>query len=431
MGGHETVDGMRRLIAPSTDTAWLALLCSSRMSFALIFTAYSAAIPLLKPEWGLTASQAGLIQSAWHAGYLVSLCAIGFLSDRYGAKRVFLVSSAAASASALVFAVFADGYASAALLYGMTGLFSGGSYTPGLTLIAERYASQQRGRAMGYYLAAASLGYAAALLLTGMLTPYFGWRGAFLVNAAGPFVGTIIGWLALRHTPNLVHDKTSTRSPLAPLPAVLKNKPVMLAIWAYAFHSWELMGLKAWLPAFLAAAALAAGHTATEAASLGAVLTAIAYLGSMTGSVAGGALSDRKGRTWAILIMSCASLACSFSLGWLMGLPLWVLVGVAAFYSFAAIGDSSVYSTAVTELVPPHSVGAAYSVRSVLGFGCGALAPWIFGLVLDGTRAEDVSERWSWGLAWSALGAGAVLGPLMTWRLRRMPEAAAMAGGKA
>jgi MFS family permease len=416
---------------PSSDKAWLTLLCSSRLAFALIFTAYSAAIPLLTPAWHLTASQAGLIQSAWHAGYLVSLFFIGFLSDRYGAKRVFLVSSTAASASALVFALFADGYVSGALLYGMTGLLSGGSYTPGLTLIAERFQPHRRGRAMGYYLAAASLGYALALLLTGLLTPHVGWRGAFLVNAAGPFLGTVIAWLALTGTPNVIHGSGPRRSPFAPLPTVLNNKPVMLAIWAYAFHSWELMGLKAWLPAFLAAAALAAGHSVTEAASLGAVLTAIAYLGSMTGSVAGGALSDRKGRTWAILLMSCASLACSFSLGWLMGLPLWLLVAVAAFYSFAAIGDSSVYSTAVTELVPAPYVGAAYSVRSVLGFGFGALAPWMFGLVLDGTRLQGASEQWSWGLAWTALGAGAVLGPFMTWRLRRLPEAAAMAGGKA
>jgi len=417
-------------IATGRDTGWLTLLCVSRASFALIFTAYSAAIPLLTPEWNLTASQAGLIQSAWHAGYLVSLVAVGLLSDRYGAKRVFMVSSMAASASALVFAMFADGFFSAALLYGMTGLFSGGSYTPGLTLISERYAPHRRGRAMGYYLAAASLGYALALLATGVLTPYIGWRGAFVVNAAGPFVGTLIAFVALRETPNVIHAAPAAGSVCAPVPAVLRNKPVMLAIWAYAFHSWELMGLKAWLPAFLAAAAYASGSGAVEAASLGAVLTAIAYLGSMTGSVAGGALSDLKGRTWAILLMSCASLACSFSLGWLLGLPLWMLVVIVAFHSFAAIGDSSVYSTAVTELVPARYVGTAYSVRSLLGYGLGALSPWIVGVVLDTARAEDLSVRATWGWAWTALGAGALLGPLMTWRLRRLPGAAAMAGGK-
>ncbi|MBI3069526.1 MAG: hypothetical protein HYY79_11790 [Betaproteobacteria bacterium] len=127
--------------------------------------------------------------------------------------------------------------------------------------------------------------------------------------------------------------------------------------------------------------------------------------------------------------MSCLSLACSFSFGWMIGLPLWLLVAVAALYNFTAIGDSSVYSTAVTELVPPRYLGAAYSIRSVLGFGAGAVSPWVFGLVLDATRASAGSEFLAWGLAWSSLGAGALLGPLATWRLRRTPESRKMAGG--
>lgn len=419
-----------RHLPQGNDAGWLGWLCLSRTGFALIFTAYSAAIPLLAPEWGMNAGQAGLIQSAWHFGYLISLFTVGFLSDRHGAKRVFLASSVAASAAAMVFALFADGFASAALLYGLTGLFSGGSYTPGLTLISERFAAGRRGRAMGFYLAAASLGYALALAFTGIFTPVIGWRGAFLVNACGPLAGTLIALWALRGTPNVVHPVPAARRAASPVPAVLGNKPAMLAIWAYTFHSWEMLGMKAWLPAFLAAAAQLAGSGATQAASIGAALTAIAYGGSMMGSVAGGALSDRMGRTWTMLVMACASLACSFSFGWMIGFPLWLLVLVAAFYSFASIGDSSVYSTVVTELVPPRHIGAAYSIRSALGFGAGALAPWVFGLVLDWTRAAEASPLWMWGLAWTSVGVGALLGPLMTWQLRRMPEASQMAGGR-
>ncbi len=412
------------------DASWLAWLCLSRASFALIFTAYSAAIPLLTPEWGMSAGQTGLIQSAWHAGYLVSLFTVGFLADRYGAKRVFLVSSIAASVSAMIFALFAGSFLSGALLYGLTGLFSGGSYTPGLTLISERIAPAKRGRAMGFYLAAASFGYAMALMLTGALTPWIGWRGAFIVNASGPMVGTLLALYALRATPNVIHPAPAGQPAANPLPVVLGNKPAMLATWAYTFHSWEMLGMKAWLPAFLAAAAYVSGSNATQAASLGAGLTAIAYIGSMAGSVAGGALSDRMGRTWTMLVMSFASIMCSLSLGWLIGLPLWLLVVIAAFYSFAAIGDSSVYSTAITELVPPRYIGAAYSVRSALGFGAGAFSPWVFGVVLDVTRAAEASPAWSWGLAWFSIGAGALLGPLAALRLRRMPESAQMAGGK-
>jgi hypothetical protein len=36
----------------------------------------------------------------------------------------------------------------------------------------------------------------------------------------------------------------------------------------------------------------------------------------------------------------------------------------------------------------------------------------------------------AWGLAWTSLGVGAVLGPLMTFMLRAMPEARSMADGK-
>lgn len=413
------------------DFHWLLWLCASRTSFTLIFTAYAAAIPLLKPEWGMSAGEAGLIQSAWHFGYLFSLVAVGFLADRYGAKRVFIVSSVAASTSAMVFALFAESFLTGAILYGLTGLFSGGSYTPGLTLIAERFQSARRGRAMGFYLAAASAGYALALVLTGALTPLIGWRGAFIVNAAGPLLGTLLALVALRDTPNVVHPRTTGEAAEKPVGVILGNRPAMLVTWAYTFHSWEMLGMKAWMPAFLsAAAAYSTGSSATAAASLGAGLAAVAYVGSMAGSVFGGWLSDRMGRTWTMMVLATISAACSLALGWLIDLPLWLLVAICAFYSFAAVGDSSVYSTAVTELVPPRHIGAAYSVRSVLGFGAGAIAPWVFGLVLDAAGAMEATPVVTWGLAWCSLGVVALLSPVATWRLRQLPEARQMANGK-
>lgn len=415
----------------SGDLRWLLWLCASRTSFTLVFTAYAAAIPLLKPAWGMSAGEAGLIQSAWHFGYLFSLVAVGFLADRYGAKRVFIISSIAASTSAIVFALFAESFVSGVILYGLTGLFSGGSYTPGLTLIAERFQSARRGRAMGFYLAAASAGYALALVLTGALTPLIGWRGAFIVNAAGPLLGTLLAVVALRDTANVVHPRTAGEAAEKPVGVILANRPAMLVTWAYTFHSWEMLGMKAWMPAFLsAAAAYSTGSSATAAASLGAGLAAIAYVGSMGGSVFGGWLSDRMGRTWTMLVLATLSAGCSLGLGWLIGLPLWLLVAICAFYSFTAVGDSSVYSTAVTELVPPRHIGAAYSVRSVLGFGAGAIAPWVFGLVLDAAGAAQASPLVTWGLAWCSLGVVSLLSPLATWRLRQMPQARQMANGK-
>jgi MFS family permease len=131
-----------------------------------------------------------------------------------------------------------------------------------------------------------------------------------------------------------------------------------------------------------------------------------------------------------MLVLATISASCSLALGWLIGLPLWLLVVICFVYSFAAVGDSSVFSTAVTELVPPRHIGAAYSVRSVLGFGAGAVAPWVFGLVLDAAGAAQASPVVTWGLAWGSLGVIAMMSPVATWRLRQMPEAVQMAGGK-
>ncbi|MBI5108170.1 MAG: MFS transporter [Rhodocyclales bacterium] len=408
---------------------WLLEFCAARAAFATMFTAWSAVVPLLRTDWQLSAWQAGMVQSGYHVGFLISLFSVGFLSDRFGARRIYLVTGAAAVGSGMLFAVFADGFVSALLLYGLTGLCSGGSYTPGLAIVAQRM-KQRQGMALGYYLAAASLGYAIGLLIASAVIPLAGWRAGFIVTACFPAFGMLLGWHALRQVPNLVHalpDGHGTRSRLV---EVVRNKPAMLSIWGYTFHAWELLGLWAWLPAFLAAASVAGGTGGTQAVSVGATLTALTYLAAVVGSVIGGSLSDRFGRTAVSLAMALCSLLCSFSFGWMVGLPMALLVLVAVFYNVTGVGDSSIHSTTLTELTDPRYLGAAYSLRSVLGFGAGAISPWVFGLVLDWGRAGELPDHMIWGLAWSTLGIGGLLGPVAIWRLRNMPEAARLAGGK-
>jgi MFS family permease len=52
-----------------------------------------------------------MVQSGYHIGFLVSLFSVGFLSDRFGARRIYLLTGLAAVASGLLFACFADGFA--------------------------------------------------------------------------------------------------------------------------------------------------------------------------------------------------------------------------------------------------------------------------------------------------------------------------------
>lgn len=403
-----------------SDIRWLTWFCIGRMCFGFIFMAFTGAVPVLMTDWQMSAGEAGLVHTGWHYGYLVSLFAAGFLTDRYGAKRTFLFMSCAAVTSAMAFAIFAGGFVSGLVLYTLAGLCSGGSYTPGLSLIAQRFAPRRRGGAMGWFLAASSLGYALSLLSGSALITLAGWRASFFAAALGPVIGAWIALRVLRHTPNVVAAREVRGKGIGSLMMVVRNKPAMLVIWSYAFHSWELLGLWAWLPAYIAASATRE-YGAAAAMGIGSSLAALSFATNVIGSVAGGRLSDRLGRTAIMLGMTLASLCCSVAFGWLFGLPLWLLTAVAIVYNLTALGDSSVYSTALTELVPERSLGAAFSLRAVIGYGLGAISPAVFGVVLDYfTHATGERGTVAWAMAWLTLAVGALPGVFAIARLGRI-----------
>jgi MFS family permease len=195
----------------------------------------------------------------------------------------------------------------------------------------------------------------------------------------------------------------------------------MLSIWGYTAHNWELLGMWAWLPAFLTAAFSAGGDSAKVAAAAALSLGALTYVANIGGSIVGGTMADRWGRTRTILLWSSLSLALSFAIGWLMVLPALVLVALACLYNFSAIADSSTHSLVLAESVPPHTLGVAYAVRSVVGFGAGVVSPVVFGWTLDlAGGGSSSADLFAWGIAWATLGLGALLGPLMILKLHRM-----------
>ena len=236
------------------SASWLAALCTSRVLAATWFVAYSAVLPLTQVAWGLSAREAGMIQAAFHLGYLSSLFIVGFIADHFGAKRAYLTTGVAACLSPWAFVLFADGFWSAFWLHAFTGLCQGGTYTPALALINEHVERTRRGRAMGYLIAGSSAGYAISLGVAGLALKFTDWRGALASVAALPVISWLLGIYVLRGTPNTVHPRPAGERLLASLPAVWRNRRGMLSIWGYSFHNWELLGMWAWLPAFLTAA---------------------------------------------------------------------------------------------------------------------------------------------------------------------------------
>ena len=409
---------------PRGDLAWLVGLCLSRFLVALVFTSYAGVLPVLQREWQMSAAAAGAVASAFQVGYACSLVGFNLLSDRFGAKPAFLWSSLAGAPTAVAFALLADGPVSAALLYGLTALSIGGNYTPGLILIAERFPVATRGRATGFFLAATSIGYAASLFLTGAVLSRFGWRATLLACSLGPVLGAAVALWTVWGTPTRIHPRQAGQGFVSEF---LRNPAALLLSVGYTCHSWELLGMWAWTPAFLSASLVLQGQDLARATGGGARLGALFHLTGFLASSTAGHLSDRFGRTTVIIAMLAVSTVCSLAFGWLIAAPFWILLLVGLVYGFSSVGDSPVLSVALTEAVAPQVLGSALAVRSLLGFGAGALAQWAFGKVLDATNTGPPFSHWGW--AYCLLGAGGALGLVSTIWLRLRPESRRLAGG--
>lgn len=412
----------------STDTRWLLRLCCSQIFIMLVFINYSAVLPLLKQEWGISNTMAGSIFSVYQLGYILSGVILSTLTDRLNTRYIFLTAALWSGIANLLFALYAHDYLSAMVLRALTGIGMGGTYMPGLKLVAERFSPTERGRAIGIYVGSLVLGASLSLAVTGAVTSLAGWRIAFIVCSVGVFVGLLIARKVFHDYRPLPFAGTSGGFRAE----VVKNRPAFLMILGYGSHMWEMYSMRSWVAPFFVAL-LAGNGMARESATGWASTAAALIVGVGTFSTAiTGTLSDRWGRTGTITIVMLASTCISFLFGWLINLNPLVALVVGIAYGYLVVAESPVFSTGLTELVAPAYLGAAMGIQSLVGYSMGMISPTVFGWALDVYKGW---EPWpgingEWGIAFATAGIGGLMGPFWMWLLRRCPESSRMAGGK-
>jgi len=392
------------------DKTWLYMLCLAEIGTMLVLLNYSAVLPIIKEEWGLSNTQAGLIYSAYQIGYIILVVVLSTLTDYVDAKKIYVVSALWAGVAGITFAVFADSFVSGLILRCLTGFGLAGTYMPGLKMVSARFSSIRRGWAVGLYVGAFSLGTALSLLFSGVLTGLFDWRTAIFVTSLGPIAGGLLAAFTLDNVPAL-----RTGREKGALRQVFSNRPALLVMVGYAAHMWEMFGMRGWIVAFFAAAMIGRNMDMAVATSYGAVFSAVIIMAGGFSTALAGTLSDRYGRVRTIRVIMFSSAACSLFFGWIRPWPAVVVVLISLVYGVLVTAESSVLSTSVTELVPFEYLGSAMAVQSLLGWTAAAIAPVAFGVVLDLTNpAQKVAELGYtplWGPAFIILGLGALLGP--------------------
>jgi len=153
------------------------------------------------PVLRFTAAEIGLVASAYLAGAVAGALLFGYLTDRFGRRRLFMVTLGLYLAATAATALSWD-FWSFATFRVLTGAGIGGEYAAINSAIQELIPARYRGRTdlaiNGSFWVGAALGAlgSVVLLKPGLLPPDWGWRAAFGIGAVlGLFILLLRRWV--------------------------------------------------------------------------------------------------------------------------------------------------------------------------------------------------------------------------------------------
>ena len=422
--------GPLQLIRQATPGQRRTLLAAS-MGWALdAFDAmmYSLVLAMLMRDLGMGKKTAGLLGTLTLLASGIGGVLFGLLADRIGRKQALM-------ASILTYSVcsFASGLATSIAMLAVArfvlGLGMGGEWNTGATLVAESWPTEVRAKAISTVQSSWALGFAAAALVAGPVSRWFGWRAVFFVGIIPAFVTL---WIQRRvpesemwaeRTRGDTDVMVGGKSPLlgkaarngAPVvdksvsigaifrPRYLKYTLALLLFTFFALFAW--WGLFTWMPPYLS---LPVEHGGRGFGVLGmtTLMVILNVCGMFPGYASFGWVADHIGRRNAFLVYALIAAAliplyaAARSQGGLLVLGTLVAFFGTGLFSGSGIMGSEIFPTSVRA----QALGFTYNGARAMS----SLAPLVIG-----TIGQAKGLNWAFYLC----AAGYLLAALMTTQL--------------
>lgn len=369
-----------------------------------VWFAANAVAPLLAVRWGLSQGEAGWLSTVVQIGFVLgtALAAVLNLADTLSSRWYFAGAATAAAAANAALLVAPD-FRWALLFRVLTGVCLAGVYPPTMKMAATWF-FDRRGLAIGVVVGALTIGKATPYLVHAI--PGAGVDRVIICASIASLLAAVLIGTAYRDGPTSFPRRPFT---LALVGSVLRDQRYRQVLGGYSGHMLELYACWIWLPSFLAASAIAHGSSAEASAGWVNGLSFIVLAAGAIGCVLGGELADRVGPVRLVVIAMVVSGSCALLTPLVYGAPSIVVASLLTVWSVSVIADSAQFSTLVTRVVEPHSIGTALTLQTSIGFLLTTITIQLVPLVVAVA---------GWRYAFPMLALGPVLGIAAIRRLR-------------
>ncbi|OAL85145.1 RND transporter [Acinetobacter sp. SFD] len=191
----------RSVSAPILAQHWVMLsVMLGTGTVSLNNSSFNPAIPQLMQDFQLTEAAVSWVVVIFLLTMSLSLLLTGFLSQRFGQRRVYLAALSIFMLSSVCGAFAAD-FERVLAIRALQGFSSGLMIPLSLGIIFSATPQQQRGAATGLWGAMIMLTLACGPMLGALMLVGFSWQALFLLNVPLALVALAIGWLYLPKQP--------------------------------------------------------------------------------------------------------------------------------------------------------------------------------------------------------------------------------------
>jgi len=350
-----------------TPSRWtsLAVICLCTVSYSLVLQSVPPVLSLIIGQLHLSYHQAGVLMSSFALPGVLAALPAGVLADRYGIKRVGVVSFLLIVAGTVA---VAGGGSFASLA---AGRIAAGVGAAGLVIvapqgIAQLFRGRRIGSAMGIYNTALPVGFITALNAFPWIASKWGWRSGVLTAAAFSAAVLVVFLVVFQERELEAHTERSG------IEARNERGPIILVSLCWAFCQASVLSLFTFAPDFMVGKGISLKSAGFN--------TSLVTLGPLCLSPFVGRYVDRMRHSEKLIVaggLGTALLLLSIPFSGSYVAFLMLAVGICA-----ALIPASVYSL-TANVMSQRQLGFAFGLLAMANNAGVFVGPQLVGICLD------------------------------------------------